>query len=64
MKISMVLVIIIGIVSAISTIALTGKGDQDYSKATKGNLMNLTLIYMGLGVISAIGIAYVLIKLA
>lgn len=64
MKVSMILVIIIGIVAAFTTMKLTGKSDQDYSTATKGNLTNLTLIYVGLGVISVIGIAYLLIKFA
>lgn len=43
--ISIVLVIII--VSIISTllIAVTGKGDEDYSGSTKRNTTNLTLIY-------------------
>ncbi|MBA9026622.1 MULTISPECIES: hypothetical protein [Bacillaceae] len=64
MKVSMILVIIISLFAAISTIKLAGKSDQDYRAATKGNLLNLTLIYVGLGVISVIAIAYILIELA
>ncbi|MFJ7977242.1 hypothetical protein JNUCC23_03225 [Peribacillus sp. JNUCC 23] len=64
MKVSMILVIIISVFAAISTIKLAGKSDQNYSTATKRNLTNLTLIYVGLGVISVIAIAYILIKWA
>jgi predicted transporter len=56
MKISMILVIIIGIFSLIGTLLLGGKSDEDYRSATKGNLSRLTLIYVILILVLLIGI--------
>ncbi|MCP3740771.1 hypothetical protein [Rossellomorea sp. BNER] len=46
MKISYILVIIIGIISIASTLFIAGKGDENYSGSTKRNTTNLTLIYV------------------
>jgi hypothetical protein len=46
MKIMYALVIIIVIVSIVSTLLITGKGDENYSGSTKRNTTNLTLIYV------------------
>jgi hypothetical protein len=45
MNILYALVIIIIIISIVSTLFLTGKGDVDYSTKVKRNTKNLTLIY-------------------
>lgn len=45
MEILSVLVILILIISMVSTLALTGKPDENYSSSTKRNTTNLTLIY-------------------
>ena len=39
------------------TIALAGKGDENYSSATKGNVTRLSLIYILLAVVLIIGLA-------
>ncbi|THE09286.1 hypothetical protein E1I69_23060 [Bacillus timonensis] len=46
MKILMSIVIIIGVISLIGTLLIAGKGDSNYSSATKKNTTNLTLIYV------------------
>jgi hypothetical protein len=40
-----------------ATIALAGKGDQDYFKSTKGNVTRLTSIYIVLLIVIIIGFA-------
>ncbi|MGP3560226.1 hypothetical protein [Geobacillus sp. BK01] len=40
----------------IGTLALSGRGDEQYTSATKGNLTRLVLIYAGLAVVLAAGI--------
>ena len=46
MKIMYALVIIIVIVSIVSTLLVSGKGDENYSGSAKRNTTNLTLIYV------------------
>jgi hypothetical protein len=46
MKVMYALVIIIVIISAVSTLLIAGKGDDNYSNSTKRNFKNLTLIYV------------------
>ncbi len=46
MKILISLVIIIGVISLIGTLLIAGRGDSNYSSATKKNTTNLTLIYV------------------
>ncbi|WP_218973280.1 M48 family metalloprotease [Peribacillus butanolivorans] len=64
MMISVILVVAISLVALVSTISLMGKGDSNYSSATKGNLLNLSYIYIGLALVLTVGIFYFIIKLA
>lgn len=57
MKLLAVLSIIILLVGFVSTMALSGQGDDNYQESTKRNITNLTLLYVALGVICSIGIA-------
>lgn len=57
MKLLAVLSIIILLVGFVSTMALSGQGDDNYQESTKRNITNLTLLYVALGVICTIGIA-------
>ncbi len=56
MKFLAVLATIILIAGFIGTLSLTGKGDDDYSSSTKRNVINLTLMYVGLVVALTFGI--------
>jgi len=40
----------------VGTLALSGRGDEQYTSATKGNLTRLVLIYAGLAIVLAAGI--------
>lgn len=64
MTISVILVVAISLVALIGTLSLAGKSDSDYSTATRGNLLNLSYIYIGLALILTVGIIYFVIKLA
>ncbi|MBO0998065.1 hypothetical protein IOC57_09935 [Bacillus sp. SD075] len=64
MMISVILVVAISLVALVGTLSLTGKGDNDYSAATRGNLLNLSYIYMGLALVLTVGIIYFIIKSA
>ncbi|WP_226086798.1 hypothetical protein [Mesobacillus sp. S13] len=46
MTIGLILVFIIIIGALLATLLLSGKGDEEYSKATKRNTTNLSLIYI------------------
>ncbi|MFP7296671.1 hypothetical protein [Neobacillus niacini] len=46
MEILSIIVVLILIVAVVSTLALTGKPDENYSGSTKRNTTNLTLIYV------------------
>lgn len=46
MNVMYALVSIILIISIISTLLITRKGDENYSSSTKRNTTNLTLIYV------------------
>jgi hypothetical protein len=54
MEIMYALVIIIIVISIISTLLITGKGDGNYRSATKRNTINLTLIYAVIIIVSLI----------
>lgn len=56
MKVMYALVIIILIVSIVTTLLATGKGDANYSSSTKRNTTNLTLIYAIVIIISLIAL--------
>ncbi|AMM94577.1 hypothetical protein QUF81_08030 [Peribacillus simplex] len=64
MTISVILVVAISLVALVGTLSLTGKSDSDYSAATRGNLLNLSYIYIGLALVLTVGIIYFVIKLA
>ena len=46
MTLGLILVIVILIGALLATLLLSGKGDDEYSKAAKKNTMNLSLIYI------------------
>ncbi|PAQ13180.1 hypothetical protein [Bacillus sp. FJAT-42315] len=56
MYISLIVVVAVMLAGAIGTIVVASKGDENYSKATKGNLTRLSLIYLALTVILSIGV--------
>ncbi|WP_174733678.1 hypothetical protein [Mesobacillus harenae] len=56
MDILLILVFVIIAAVLIGTLALAGKGDSDYTSATKGNVTRLTLIYIALTVILVVGL--------
>ncbi|MBI0579174.1 hypothetical protein IEC97_17525 [Neobacillus cucumis] len=56
MNILIGLVIFILIISAVLTLFITGKPDEDYSKSTKRNTTNLTLIYVVIILIALISL--------
>ncbi|GAA0315488.1 hypothetical protein GCM10008967_02580 [Bacillus carboniphilus] len=56
MEIAIILVVVIMIAGIIGTLILAGKSDEHYSKATKGNVTRLTLIYVILAIILVIGL--------
>ncbi|MCC3355954.1 hypothetical protein [Bacillus sp. REN16] len=62
MKILMILIVIIGIISLIGTLLIAGKGDSNYSSATKKNTTNLTLIYVVIILLSVIALAIYIIR--
>jgi hypothetical protein len=57
MKIALISAILVMVAGLIGTLTLSGKGDAEYSSSTKGNLIRLTLIYVGLAVVLVVGIA-------
>lgn len=63
MKILITLVIIIGIISLIATLLVAGKGDANYSSATKKNTTNLTLIYVVIILLAIIALAIYIVRL-
>ena len=56
MEFSLILVIVIMVAGLIGTLSLSGKGDNNYSSSTKGNITRLTLIYVALAIILIVGI--------
>jgi len=56
MNIMLALVIIILSISIVSTLLIAGKGDENYSKSTKRNTTNLTMIYVVIITISLIAL--------
>ncbi|MBT2639735.1 hypothetical protein [Bacillus sp. ISL-39] len=58
MTLGLILVMIIIIGALLATLLLSGKGDEEYSKSTKKNTRNLSLIYIVVIVLSflAVGI--------
>ena len=52
-----ILIIGILIVSAVSTLLIAGRGDENYSHSTKRNYTNLTLIYGVVIILSLIALA-------
>ncbi|MDO7487466.1 hypothetical protein Q5O89_20000 [Peribacillus frigoritolerans] len=64
MTVSVILVVAISLVALVGTLSLAGKSDSDYSAATRGNLLNLSYIYIGLALVLTVGIIYFVIKSA
>ncbi|MFJ7929153.1 hypothetical protein [Peribacillus sp. NPDC096448] len=64
MTVSVILVVSISLVALVGTLSLAGKSDSDYSAATRGNLLNLSYIYIGLALVLTVGIIYFVIKSA
>jgi len=52
----MIAAAVVMLAGLIGTLALSGKGDEQYTSATKGNLIRLVLIYVGLAIVLAAGI--------
>lgn len=63
MKILISLVIIIGVISLIGTLLIAGKGDSNYSSASKKNTTNLTLIYVVIIPLSVIALGIYIVML-
>jgi len=63
MKILMSIVIIIGVISLIGTLLIAGKGDSNYSSATKKNTTNLTLIYVVIIPLAVIALGIYIVRL-
>jgi len=55
MMVAYILVILVGIAALVGTLMVAGKGDANYSGATKGNLTRILLMYIILGIIVIIG---------
>ncbi|WP_170008357.1 hypothetical protein [Bacillus fonticola] len=55
-EIAFIIVILIMVAGLIGTLALGGKGDENYRSETKGNVTRLTLMYVALVVILAVGL--------
>ncbi|MBT2601585.1 hypothetical protein J7E55_00730 [Bacillus sp. ISL-53] len=64
MSVSVIAVVIISLVALVGTLSLTGNSDSDYSAATRGNLLNLSYIYIGLALVLTVGIIYFVITSA
>lgn len=64
MTVSVIAVVVISLVALVGTLSLTGKSDSDYSTATRGNLLNLSYIYIGLALVLTVGIIYFVIRSA
>ncbi|MDQ0243444.1 cytochrome c biogenesis protein ResB [Bacillus fengqiuensis] len=58
MKFALILVIIIGIVSLLSTILIARSVETNYGKSTKRNMTNLTASYIVVLIGSLIGIVW------
>jgi len=56
LTILMIAAAVVMLAGLIGTLALSGKGDEQYTSATKGNLIRLVLIYVGLAIVLAAGI--------
>ncbi|WP_231603387.1 hypothetical protein [Bacillus sp. FJAT-27231] len=58
MSLAIALIIILVVMAGVSTLLLTGKGDEDYRNKTSRNTMNLSLIYLVVLVLSfmAVGV--------
>ncbi|AEV19269.1 hypothetical protein GTCCBUS3UF5_19600 [Geobacillus thermoleovorans CCB_US3_UF5] len=56
LTISMIAAAVVMLAGLIGTLALSGRGDEQYTSATKGNLTRLALIYAGLAIVLAAGI--------
>lgn len=63
MKILMILVIAIGVISLIGTLLIAGKGDSNYSSATKKNTANLTLIYVVIITLAVIALGIYIMRI-
>lgn len=56
MTLGLILVFIILVGALLATLLLSGKGDEEYSKATKKNTTNLSLIYIVVLILSFIAV--------
>ncbi|OQP07170.1 hypothetical protein B1690_04520 [Geobacillus sp. 46C-IIa] len=56
MTILMIAAAVAMVAGLIGTLALSGRGDEQYTSATKGNLTRLVLIDAGLAIVLAAGI--------
>ncbi|ARA96744.1 MULTISPECIES: hypothetical protein [Geobacillus] len=56
MTIFIVAASVVMLAGLVGTLALSGRGDEQYTSATKGNLTRLVLIYAGLAIVLAAGI--------
>ncbi|MCP8969288.1 hypothetical protein [Ectobacillus ponti] len=61
MKFALVLVVIIGVVSLVSTILVANRVEAEYSKSVKRNLTNLTLMYVLLFLVLSVGIVWYIV---
>jgi hypothetical protein len=56
MNVMYVLIIILLIISLVSTILIAGKGEEHYSRSTKRNFTNLTVMYTVFIILGLIGL--------
>jgi len=56
MEIALILVFLVMLTGLVTTLSLSGRGDQNYTASTKGNITRLTLIYVALAVVLIVGI--------
>ncbi|RAT00630.1 hypothetical protein A6E27_24600, partial [Bacillus cereus] len=50
------IVVLLVVITVVATVLIGRKGDANYSKATKGNIRRLTMIYIILAVVLIVGL--------
>ncbi|HDR6269109.1 hypothetical protein PDJ95_14585 [Bacillus cereus] len=50
------IVVLLVVITVIATVLIGRNGDANYSKATKGNIKRLTMIYIILAVVLVVGL--------
>ena len=55
------IVVLLVVITVIATVLIGRNGDANYSKATKGNIKRLTMIYIILAVVLVVGLGCIFI---